>query len=63
MRKSNTGSLPVTPSRSEVVDKDVGKCSVIPIKINGVEVFAMIDTGSGVSNKNQSIPSHEAAMQ
>ena len=50
MRKGITGSLPVTPSRSKVVDKAVRT----PIKINGVAVSALIDAGSEVFTISQS---------
>ena len=54
VKGSNTGSSPTTPSHNEVLRKAVGKCPIVPIKINGVEVPALIDTGSEVSTITQS---------
>lgn len=54
MRKANTGSLPAIPSREEIVSRAVGKCPIVHIKINGVAVPALLDTGSEVSTINES---------
>lgn len=53
MRGSSTGSPPA-PSHDEVLKRAVGKCPIVNIKINGVKVSALVDTGSQVTTITQS---------